>query len=131
MDQFYAWQCISLVRKFSTLDFVIPDEKHLSALFHFSWATLYNQTDSSFMQVFRQLKFKMKLAYECRVRKCGLNELIIDAISKTLDEQRVLSIANLQKIIESEDIQVMPANSMSQVTTKDHSHISTNTWKSE
>lgn len=62
---FYAWQCISLVREFSTLDFIVRDEGHLQALFYYAWSNIYALTESKFMSVYRKLKFKMKLAYEC------------------------------------------------------------------
>ena len=48
------------------------------------------------MTIFRKLKFKMKLGYECWKRGCELQKLILDAIQKTLDESLDLATAKLQ-----------------------------------
>ena len=53
------------MRRYSTLDFVVKNESHLMALLHCMGYCLYKQCDSAFMAVFRKLKFKMKLGYEC------------------------------------------------------------------
>ena len=95
--EFYPWECISLMRRYSSLDFVIQDEDNLAAFFNYVWYTIYQQDDSKFMTVFRLLKFKMKIGYECWKRNCKLEELIKSAISKTIEESRILSLYNLQK----------------------------------
>ena len=63
--EFHAWQCISLLRRYSSLDFMIKEENHMTAFFHVVWAVIYAQQDSQFMSVYRKLKFKMKLGYHC------------------------------------------------------------------
>ena len=63
--EFHAWQCISLLRCYSSLDFMIKEENHMTAFFQVAWAVIYAQQDSQFMSVFRKLKFKMKLGYFC------------------------------------------------------------------
>ena len=40
--EFYPWQCISLIREFSTLDFVVKDQHHMAALFYFAFGTIYD-----------------------------------------------------------------------------------------
>ena len=40
-EEFHAWECISLLRKRSTLDLVVKDEVHLMALLHFTGRKLY------------------------------------------------------------------------------------------
>lgn len=54
------------------------------------------------MNVFTCLKFKMKLGFECWRRGCKLQDLVKQAILKTIDETRVLAIANLQKHLYSD-----------------------------
>lgn len=41
VKEFHAWECISLIRCFSTLDFVIKDEGHMAALFNYTWRKVY------------------------------------------------------------------------------------------
>ena len=45
----------------------------------------------------------MKLGYECWKRNCKLEDLIKAAISKTIDESRILSLYNLQKQVWPDD----------------------------
>ena len=71
-DEFHAWQCFSLLRRYSTLDFQIKDELHAIAFFHVAWRAVYKVEDSEFMSVYRRLKFKMKLGYNCWKRGCEL-----------------------------------------------------------
>ena len=52
----------------------------MKAFFHVAWRAVYGQKDSEFMDVYRKLKFKMKLGYECWKRGCELQKLILDAI---------------------------------------------------
>lgn len=85
------------------MDFVIKDEGHLAALFHYAWRKVYGQSDSEFMGVFGKLKFKMKLGFECFRQGCQLHVLILDAISKTIDEKKALAIDTVQKFMYSED----------------------------
>lgn len=53
------------MRHFSTLDFTILDENNLMAFLHVAGRLILNQSDSMFFDVFRKLKFKMKIGYEC------------------------------------------------------------------
>jgi len=62
---FYPWECVSLMRRFSTLDFIIKDDGHMMAFLNVIGRRVYQQTDSEFIKVFRKMKFKMKLSYEC------------------------------------------------------------------
>ena len=55
------------------------------------------------MQLFRNLKFKMKLGYECWSKGCELKKLVIDAIARTLDESLSLATANLQIYLNMDD----------------------------
>lgn len=75
----------------------------MKAFFHVAWRAVYGQKDSEFMDVYRKLKFKMKLGYECWKRGCELQKLILDAIEKTLDESLALSTAKLQKFVKMDD----------------------------
>ena len=62
----------------------------MTAFFHVVWRIVYKLKDSDFMDIFRKLKFKMKLGYECWRRGCELQQLILDAIKKTLKETLAL-----------------------------------------
>ena len=75
----------------------------MAAFYLFTWSRIYNETESDFMGFYRYLKFKMKLAYECFKRSCRLQDVILEAISKTLDEMHVLYIADLQKYLNDGD----------------------------
>lgn len=81
MQEFHAWECISLIRRYSSLDFIVKDEGHLAALFHCLWRHIYGQVDSDFMSVFSKLKFKMKLGFECWRQGIKLQQLVLNAIS--------------------------------------------------
>lgn len=87
------------MRRYSTLDFVIKDETHMFHFFNYVYGHIYHLQDekSEYMRVFRWIKFKMKLGFECWRRQCKLQDLIKQAIMQTIDESRALAIANLQK----------------------------------
>ena len=72
VQEFHAWECISLLQRYSTLDFQIQNEENMTAFFHVVWRIVYKLKDSDFMDIFRKLKFKMKLGYECWRRGCEL-----------------------------------------------------------
>lgn len=91
------------MRRYSTLDFVVKHEAHLMALLHCMGYHLYKQSDSSFMTVFRNLKFKMKLGYECWRQRSQLKDIVVQAIAKTLQERHTLAIASIQRAIYAED----------------------------
>ena len=55
------------------------------------------------MGVFFKLKFKMKLGFECFRQGCQLQDLVVDAIAKTIEEKRALAIDYAQKFMNSED----------------------------
>ena len=40
----------------------------------------------------------MKLGYECWSQGCTLDQLVLSAISKTLDEKKALTISNVQNV---------------------------------
>ena len=68
---------------------------HMAAFFNVAWRAVYHQSDSEFMSIYRKLKFKMKLGYECWRQGCELQQLILNAIQKTLDEKLALASAKL------------------------------------
>lgn len=79
---------------------MIKDETHMLHFFNFVWGQIHGQQqdeDSSHLKVFRLLKFKMKLGYECWRRECSLQDLVSQAIVQTIEETRALSIASLQR----------------------------------
>ena len=83
------------MRTFSTLDFVILDEGHMSAFLNVMGRLVEKQKDSQFMSVIQKMKFKMKLGFECWKRSCTLVELVLQSIDKTLNESQALAISNL------------------------------------
>ena len=99
----HAWQCISFIREFSTLDFVVPNENDMMALIHVMARIIYNFADNSFLGIYRRLKFKMKIGYECWKKNCELSELLMKAIKQTIDETEALAIFQIQKHLDVSD----------------------------
>ena len=58
---------------------------------------IYSQTDSKFLKVFRMMKLKMKLAYECWNQRLALQDIFSKAIEQTLEENQVLTIVAVQR----------------------------------
>ena len=98
MQNFYQWNCVSLFRKYSTLDFVIPKDEELMALLHVGGRFICKY-QTEYLSLIRKLRFKMKLSYECWKRDCVLTQLVKGAILKTIEEKEKLAVANLQKHI--------------------------------
>ena len=73
--------------------------EHMTAFFHVAWCAIYGLDESQLMNTFHQLKFKMKLGYECWRRGCELPVLILEAINTTLNESMALSTYKLQKYV--------------------------------
>lgn len=71
----------------------------MAAFFHVAWRNIYKLKDSNFMNIYRLLKFKMKLGYECWRRGCELPTLILEAIKKTLNESLALQTFKLKKFV--------------------------------
>ena len=99
-EEFHTWECISLRRAFSTLDLVVKDDGDLMALLHYAGRTIFKQSDNEVLAIFRKLKFKMKLGYECWRQRLQLHDLVKQAITKTLEEKKVCAVANLQKYMD-------------------------------
>ena len=105
MFGFYPWECLSLVTvNGTTLDFVITDSNKMMALLAILSRTIYNlEADKDFndlMRIYLQLKFKMKLSYECYRKKVKLEEVIIRGIKKTVKERCNLAITDLQEFFD-------------------------------
>lgn len=101
--EFYSWECVSLTRPNSTLDLVIKDQGHMMAFLNVLGRRLYRQTDDAFLQVFKKLRFKMKLGYECwRTRSC-IKKVVLRAIRRTVREKKVLATVGIQKFLYEED----------------------------
>ena len=67
---FYAWECVSILRENdTTLDLVIPFTPNLMALIYVVYNHIYKPEDNSFMDIYRVLKFRMKLSYEAWVNR--------------------------------------------------------------
>ena len=76
----------------------------MMALLHYLGNRFYEQqTDNSIIQVFRKLRFKMKISYEIWRKQTTLSGLFFDAIGKTLDEMKVLATYNVQKYLDLKD----------------------------
>lgn len=101
--EFHSWECVSLLLRDHTIDFVVKDEGQCMALLNFAGRVAYHQTDSDFLTVFRKLKFKMKLGYECWRQGLRLQDIANKAIEKTLREKRLVVVASIQKYIFAED----------------------------
>lgn len=56
----------------------------MTALLNVIGRKVYQLKNSRFMRLYRNLKFKMKLGYECWKQDCKLSHLVIDAINKTI-----------------------------------------------
>ena len=48
----------------TSLDLVIPDYKYMLALLHVLHVQVFKPESPDFMKIYKQLKLKMKLAYE-------------------------------------------------------------------
>ena len=79
LQNFYQWNCVSLFRKYSTLDFVIPKDEELMALLHVV-GRIICKYQTEYLSLIRKLKLKMKLSYECWKRNCVLTQLVKGAI---------------------------------------------------
>ena len=64
---------------------------------------VYGQADNEMMRVYVNLKFKMKLAYECFLRKASLSEHIRGAIKQTFEENQMVAKAELKELLYRED----------------------------
>ena len=94
---FYPWQCISLFRpNMNTLDLQIEDYKVMMALINVIYRQVNKPSDNSFMKLYRQLKFKMKLAYEAWSREVAIGTLLHYAVLKTL-QQKLCDTSRLLK----------------------------------
>ena len=65
------------------------------ALIHVGGRKIKKQEDSSYLELIRKLKFKMKLSYECWNNDIQLSGLVTRAISKTIDEKLALAVSKL------------------------------------
>lgn len=62
---YYPWEGISVYRgNMTSLDLVIPDYKYMLALLHVLHVKVFKPESPDFMKIYKQLKLKMKLAYE-------------------------------------------------------------------
>lgn len=93
------WSCVTFMRKFSWIDFVVPDNDDMMALLHVSVRLIKKDETSEFFKFFRNLKFKMKLGYECWRRNCILPELFREAIAQTIAEKEELAVDRLKRYI--------------------------------
>ena len=79
------------MRRYSTLDFVVKDEANMMALLHVTGRQFYNQADSDFLRIFRMLKMKMKMGYECWHKGKDFKDLVLESIDKTIEEKLTLA----------------------------------------
>ena len=91
------------MRRYSTLDFVVKDEANMMALLHVTGRQFYNQADGDFLRIFRFLKMKMKMGYECWLQGKDFKQLVIDSINKSIEEKLSLASAQIQKCINVDD----------------------------
>ena len=92
------------MRRFAWIDFVVPDNDDMMALLHVSVRLIKKDESSEFFKLFRNLKFKMKLGYECWKRNCIFPELFREAIAQTIAEKEELAVDKLKRYIaKSED----------------------------
>jgi len=95
---FYPWESISIYRSnMTSLDLVINDYNYVMALLHILHVRVFKPSSLDFMKIYKQLKLKMKLAYEAWNRKIELNSLIHYAILKTLQQKMADSTKALHK----------------------------------
>ena len=101
------------MRKFSWIDFVVPDNDDMMALLHVSVRLIKKDETSEFFKMFRYLKFKMKLGYECWRRNCMMPELFREAIAQTIAEKEELAVDRLKRYIaKSEDFKKIECKGM-------------------
>ena len=86
IEEFHAWECVTLMKKFSSLNLVIKDERHMMALLHVLGRKFYGQTDNSILRVYNMLRIKMKCGYECWRLNKSIKQLVQSAIKKTIIE---------------------------------------------
>lgn len=79
---FYAWECFTLSRAKSTVDFVIKDRKNLLALLHvahhFTQSVRHRLTvdqDRLILRAYKFMRIKMKLSFAAWLRGCTLRRL--------------------------------------------------------
>ena len=103
--EFQAWECVSLLRKnANTLDFVIKEEASMMSLLVATSRIIYgNSKDTSFRSIYTQLKFKMKLSYHCWQKQVDLKEIFFEAIQKTLEENLMIAVKELQDFLQNKD----------------------------
>ena len=65
--------------------------------------TILAQTDTSFMEAYIKLKFKMKLSYECWKNKTNFDQLVMQAIEKTVAEKFIFARNDIHKFLSNED----------------------------
>ena len=101
------------MRTYSTLDLAVTNTCDLMALIHVCGRLIKKQDNGEFLHLIRNIKFKMKLAYECWHKNLRLSELFKEAISKTLVEQTAISIYKLQRYIaKSEEYKEIERNEL-------------------
>ena len=101
------------MRTYSTLDLAVTNAIDLMALIHVCGRLIKKQDNSEFLHLIRNIKFKMKLSYECWHKNMQLTELLKKAIIKTLVEQTAISIYKLQRYIaKSEEYKEIERNEL-------------------
>ena len=91
------------MRRYSTLDFVVKDEANMMALLHVTGRQFYNQADGDFLRIFRMLKMKMKMGYECWQKGKDFKVLVLDSIEKTIEEKLTLASAQISMCVNIDD----------------------------
>ena len=111
-SMFYSWQCISLVIRNHTVDFVIKDELDMMSFIHVILHCMgggpdpvtpshkRDKTQKSLeadkcLTPYKWMKFRMKLSYCAWLRNMPINELVLKAIGATLTELRTLAVYKL------------------------------------
>ena len=80
------------------MDLVITDYNYMLALLHVLHVKVFRPGSPDFMKIYKQLKLKMKLAYEAWNRQVEVNTLLHYAVLKTLQQKMADSTKILHKI---------------------------------
>ena len=81
-----------------TLDLQIEDMKVLMALINVIYRNVYKPSNNDYMKLYKQMKFRMKLAYEAWSRKISVGTLIHYGVLKTL-QQKLIDQSRLLKLV--------------------------------
>ena len=77
---FYSWQCVSIVFKNKTVDFVIKDELVMMQFLACVHPLLFKSTTTDFLRIYNEMKIKMKVSFQAWHDKISYKGVFLRAI---------------------------------------------------